>query len=86
MIESGLPGFDAVSWHGIVVPMGTPPVLVRRINLATNAALKTKEMVALFKNLGVQASFGSPQYFADYIKAEIPKWAKLVKDSGALAE
>jgi tripartite-type tricarboxylate transporter receptor subunit TctC len=86
MIESGLPNFEAVTWHGIVVPAGTPPAVIGRINQAANTALKSREMLALFKNLGVQAVAGSPQSFADYIKSEMPKWAKLVKDSGARAE
>lgn len=86
MIESGLSDFDAVTWHGIVVPAGTPQAIIRRINQALNTTLNSKEILTLFKNLGVQAAPGSPQSFADYIKSETPKWAKLVKDSGALVE
>jgi tripartite-type tricarboxylate transporter receptor subunit TctC len=86
MIESGLPDFEAVSWHGIVVPAGTPPPIIRRINQALGTALASKETQILFRNLGVQAVPGSPQAFADYIRSEIPRWTKMVKDSGARVE
>jgi tripartite-type tricarboxylate transporter receptor subunit TctC len=86
MIESGLADFEAVSWHGIVVPAGTPPTIVARINQALGTALASKETQILFRNLGVQAMPGSPQAFAQYIRSEIPRWAKMVKDSGAHVE
>jgi tripartite-type tricarboxylate transporter receptor subunit TctC len=86
MIEAGLPGFEAVTWHGIVVPTGTPPAIIQHINQAMNTALKSSEITALFKSLGVQAEPGTPAAFAGYIKSEIPKWTKMVKDSGARVE
>lgn len=86
MVESGLPGFEVVSWHGIVVPAGTPRVIVLRLNQALNLALNSPEIRAQFKNLGVQVSAGTPESFATFIKSEAPKWAKMVKDSGARAD
>jgi tripartite-type tricarboxylate transporter receptor subunit TctC len=83
MIESGLPGFEAVSWHGIVVPAGTPAAVVERINRDLEAALATPEIRREFRLLGAEPAPGSPQAFADYIKAETPKWTKVVRESGA---
>lgn len=83
MIESGLPGFEAVSWHGIVVPAGTPAPVVERINHDLLAALATVQIRSQFKLLGVDPAPGSPQAFADYIKVETPKWSKVVRESGA---
>jgi tripartite-type tricarboxylate transporter receptor subunit TctC len=86
MIESGLPGFEAVTWHGIVVRAGTPPEIVNKINAELTAALGKDDLLERFKNLGVEPAPGSPQTFADYIKSETPKWTKVVRDSGASVE
>jgi tripartite-type tricarboxylate transporter receptor subunit TctC len=83
MIEAGLPGFEAVTWHGIVVPAATPPAIVDRIHRDLVQALNTADIRAQFKILGVDAAPGTPQAFADYIKVETPKWSKVVRESGA---
>jgi tripartite-type tricarboxylate transporter receptor subunit TctC len=83
MMEAGLPGFEAVSWHGIVVPAGTPASVIERIHLDLEAALATPEIRNEFRILGAEPAPGSPQAFADYIKVETPKWSKVVKESGA---
>lgn len=85
MVESGLPGFVVVSWHGIVLPAGTPPAITQRVNQALNAALDNSETAAQFQTLGVQISTGTPKTFAAFIRSETPKWTQLVKSSGAQA-
>ena len=84
--ESGLRGFEAVTWHGVVVPRATPAPLVERLNADIVAALGARELRERLESLGAELAAGSPQDFADYIAREIPKWAKVVKDSGARAE
>lgn len=86
MMESGLPQFEAVSWHGIVVAAGTPSAIIQRLNLALNQALNNKEILVQFKNLGMQVVPGSAATFTGLIKSEMPKWAKMVKDSGAKSD
>jgi tripartite-type tricarboxylate transporter receptor subunit TctC len=83
MIEAGVPGFEAVTWHGIVVPSATPPAIVERLNQELELALNSPEIRALFKTLGAEPAPGTPQAFANYIKSETPKWTKVVRDSGA---
>ena len=83
MIEAGLPGFEAVTWHGLVVPAGTPAAVIERLHTDLNRALNSAEIRGQFKTLGVDAAPGTPQSFADYIKVETPKWSKVVRESGA---
>jgi tripartite-type tricarboxylate transporter receptor subunit TctC len=84
--ESGVPGFEAITWHGIVVPSATPAATVERLNSAINTVLLQKDLVERLNSLGAEIAGGSPQDFAAYIQREIPKWAKVVKDSGARAD
>ena len=84
--EAGVPGFEAITWHGVVVPAATPATLVDRINRDIVAVLRLPDLRERLESLGAEISSGTPRDFADYIAREIPKWAKVVKDSGARAE
>jgi len=84
--ESGLGGFEATTWHGVVVPSATPRALIERINQETNTVLKEKDLSERLAGLGAEVITGTPRDFADYIAREIPKWTKVVKDSGARAD
>ncbi len=84
--EAGVPGFEAITWHGVVVPAATPRPLVERLNLDIVKVLRMRDLRERLESLGAELAPGTPQDFADYIAREIPKWAKVVKDSGARAE
>jgi tripartite-type tricarboxylate transporter receptor subunit TctC len=84
--EAGVPGFEAITWHGVVVPAATPPGLVERLNRDIVAALGERDLRERLESLGAEVSPGTPRDFARYIASEIPKWTKVVKDSGARAE
>jgi tripartite-type tricarboxylate transporter receptor subunit TctC len=84
--EAGLPGFEATTWHGVVVPSAVSPALVQKLNHDINAVLKEKDLSERLAGLGAEVLTGSPRDFADYIAREIPKWSKVVKDSGAKAD
>jgi tripartite-type tricarboxylate transporter receptor subunit TctC len=83
MDEAGLPGFEATTWHGLVAPAGTPPQIIAALNKAIAATLKDPDIQQKLANLGIDIAPDSPEQFAAYIKAEIPKWAAVIKASGA---
>jgi tripartite-type tricarboxylate transporter receptor subunit TctC len=84
--EEGLPGFEATTWHGLVAPAATPPAVVARLHDATVAALRDPALAKSLADLGVDISGSTPEEFARYITAEIPKWTAVVKASGATLE
>ncbi len=84
--ELGLPGFDATSWHGLVAPAGTPRGVIDTLNRATVQALRDADTLRQLHDLGVEVSASTPEEFAAYIRSEIPKWAAVVKASGAQVE
>ena len=86
MSEAGLSGFEATTWHGVVVPSATPAALIQRLNQDINAVLKEKDLSERLAGLGAEVLTGTPREFADYIAREIPKWTKVVRDSGARAD
>jgi tripartite-type tricarboxylate transporter receptor subunit TctC len=81
--ESGVPGFEASSWFGMLAPAGTPREIVLRINAEANKALQAGDMKEKLLAQGAEAVGNSPEFFAEYIRSETTKWAKVVKDSGA---
>lgn len=83
MDEAGLPGFEASTWHGLVAPAGTPPQVIARLHDAAVKALQDAGVQASLGRLGVDIVGGTPEQFKAYIAAEIPKWAAIVKASGA---
>jgi len=84
--EAGVPGFEAITWHGVVVPAATPAALVERLNRDIVSALGERDLRERLESLGAEISPGTPRDFAAYIAREIPKWTRVVKDSGARAE
>ena len=83
MAESGVPGFLASSWTGIVAPPGTPAQIVDKINIAVNAGLASPATQAQLKTLGAEAMFGTPADYTSFLAAELPKWIATAKMSGA---
>lgn len=81
--ESGYKGFDAVTWFGLLAPAGTPKDVIARLNAEFNKALQNPELRTKLGNEGADAAGGTPEQFAALIKDEIPRWGKVVKESGA---
>ena len=81
--ESGLPGFEASSWFGVLAPAGTPAPIVARINAEVNKWLQSADAREKLLAQGAEAAGGSPEQFAAFIRSETEKWAKVVKASGA---
>lgn len=84
--ESGVPGFEASTWHGLVAVAGTPRPVLTKLNAEVNAVLKDPQVSKFLESQGAIIEGGTPEKFAAYIKSEIPKWAKVIKDSGARAD
>jgi tripartite-type tricarboxylate transporter receptor subunit TctC len=84
--ESGLPGFDATTWHGLVAPTHTPKDAIAALHRATVEGLKDPETQKRLADLGVEIVGSSPEQFAAYIKSEIPKWTAVVKAAGVKME
>ena len=84
--ELAIKGFDATTWHGLVAPAGTPQDIIDKLNHATIEALHDPDVRKSLEGLGVDIAGSSPAEFAAYIKAEIPKWAAVIKASGAKLE
>jgi tripartite-type tricarboxylate transporter receptor subunit TctC len=84
--EAGVPGFDAATWHGVVAPAGTPQPIITRLNGEINRLLQSPDIKDKLTAQGAEIIGGTPQSFAAYIQAEIPKWTKVIRDSGARAE
>jgi tripartite-type tricarboxylate transporter receptor subunit TctC len=84
--EAGVPGFEAITWHGVVVPAATPAPRIERLNRDIVGVLGLPDLRERLAALGAEVMAGSPAEFADYIASEIPKWAKVVRDSGARIE
>ncbi len=80
--ESGMPGFDVSVWYGMVVPAATPRAIVATLNARIVAILKTPDVRERVLAAGSEVVASTPEEFAAFIKAEVLKWAKIVKDAG----
>ena len=84
--EAGLAGFEPQLMFGFLAPAGTPKDIVARLNAEIVKILKDPAFVQRFAAQDADTVYGTPQEYAEYIKAEISKWAKVVKASGAKAD
>lgn len=80
--ESGVPGFAIDSWWGVLAPAGTPEPIITRLNTELTRILQLPDVKERFANLGVETVPSTPAAFGAYIKTEITKFAKLIKDVG----
>jgi tripartite-type tricarboxylate transporter receptor subunit TctC len=81
MIEAGFPNFEATTWYGLVGPGKLPPAMAQRMNEDINKVLVMPDVVEKLAQYGAEDGGGSAQRFADFIRTEQVKWAKVVKDS-----
>ena len=84
--ESGVPGFSAVGWTGLLAPAGTPQPIVRKLNAEVVRVLPLPDVREKLAGDGSEFGKNTPEEFSVFIKQEIAKWAKVVKASGAKAD
>lgn len=84
--ESGIPGFNAIGWWGVLAPTGVPAEIVNKLNRDINAIVREPKMHDWLRGLGFEPAADSPQAFTRFIANEIEKWGRVVKSSGARAD
>src|SRR6218665_1625187 len=83
LAESGYPGFDALTWFGILAPAGTPAAIVQQLNRAINQALAQPAAAPKLRSAGGEVLGGSAERLSGLLRTGVPRWGKIVKDSGA---
>jgi tripartite-type tricarboxylate transporter receptor subunit TctC len=86
MIESGFPGFETGSWFGVFAPAATPKDIIARLDTELLRIVQTPEMQQKLVQSGAEPVGKGSEEFAAYVRSEVTKWAKVVKDSGATAD
>jgi len=84
--ESGLPEFAAPGWYGLMAPAGTPAAIIATLHGEVVKALKLPDVLERFASLGLEPVGNSPPEFGEYIRSELAKWAKVVKDANIKAD
>ena len=84
--EFGYKEFDDYTWFGFFAPAGTPAAVIEKLNAALNRAMESSDVVEKFAQLGMSSTHNSATEFGIFLKAEVPKWAAVVKSSGAKAD
>jgi tripartite-type tricarboxylate transporter receptor subunit TctC len=84
--ESGLPGYEATAWQGVLAPAGTPREIVAKLNAEIVRVVQQPDVRRQLAEQGYEPAGNSPEQFADYIKTEIAKWTKVIKAAGLKAE
>ena len=84
--EAGLAGFDVLTWYGLFAPAGTPQAVVKSVHDDAVKALNAKDVAAKLAEQGFTLVGNTPEQFADFIKAEVPRWGRLIKDANIHAE
>ena len=83
LVESGYPDFVIDAWTGVVAPVGTPPAIIEKLNVAINAGLKTPAAQASLAKFSAIANLGTPQDFEKFLSSQMTKWGAIVKLAGA---
>jgi tripartite-type tricarboxylate transporter receptor subunit TctC len=84
--ESGVPGYEVNVWFGILAPAGTPKEIVARLNAEMVRIMRSPEVADRFAKAGVEVVASTPEFFGDFVKGEVARWAKVVQDAGIKAD
>jgi tripartite-type tricarboxylate transporter receptor subunit TctC len=84
--EAGVPGYEVTVWYGLCAPAGLPRALLDKMNADLVRAVSSPDTTKRLADVGIEAAPNTPEQFAAFARAELAKWAKVVKDSGATAD
>jgi tripartite-type tricarboxylate transporter receptor subunit TctC len=84
--ESGVPGYEAINWFGLLAPAGTDRAIVQKLNAEVNRILRLPDVKEKLVNIGADPVGGSAEEFGRYIRADTAKWAKVMKDAGIVVK
>ncbi|MBC7780962.1 MAG: tripartite tricarboxylate transporter substrate binding protein, partial [Proteobacteria bacterium] len=84
--ESGYPGFAGDGWGGFAVPAKTPPDVIARLNAELNTALRSPEVIERLSGAGFVPMGGTPAEFAAFLRSEVEKWSRVVRDAGVKSD
>ena len=84
--ESGVPGYDVTTWYGLLVPAATSKEIIARLNGAVVNTLTNPAVKKLFAQTDLEPNYSTPEQFGAYIRSEVAKWAKVIKESGITIE
>lgn len=84
--EAGVPGYDVSVWFGVLTVAGTPREVVQRLNAEMVKILQSPEVRERFGKIGVEVVAGTPEHFGAFLKSEVERWAKVVRDAGIKAD
>lgn len=79
LAESGLPGYEATNWHGLIGPKGLPPAVVERLNAEIRKIIAHKDMEATLQSKGVEPAGGPPQALAELVRRDVAQWRKVIE-------
>jgi tripartite-type tricarboxylate transporter receptor subunit TctC len=85
-LEQGVAGYEVSSWNGLFAPAGTPRPVIERVNLEATRALRIPEVTRRLEDVGAAPAMGTPEEFATFLRAELDRWAEVVRVSGARAD
>lgn len=80
--ESGVPGYEALNWYGMLAPAGVPNPIVAKLNRQSNDILRAPDMVDSLAKQGAEVEGGTSEAFRKYLQSEIAKWSKVIKAAG----
>ena len=86
LAESGFAGMEDYTWIAMFLPAGTPPEIAQRLNEAVNRAIQAPDIRERLESLAFEPVGGTQAQFAEYVKAEIAKWGKVVRATGAKSD
>jgi len=82
MVQAGVPGFEVTSWFGLLAPAGTPQSIIAKLHQEAVKIVQQQQMVENFGKIGLDVTADPPDAFADIIRSDTAKWAKVIKDAG----